>query len=66
MIYKIGLHDVYTTFPYLSLSLIYNNHSCQLMEKTYQVIIIGAGISGIASSNRFKKVGIEHIILESR
>ena len=37
-----------------------------LMEKIYDVIIIGAGASGIGASMSLTKKGIEHIILEAR
>lgn len=33
------------------------------MEKVYDVIIIGAGASGIGASLNLSKKGIEHIIL---
>lgn len=36
------------------------------MEKAYPVIIIGAGISGLAASLSLTKKGINHIILEGR
>jgi monoamine oxidase len=36
------------------------------MNKTIPVIVIGAGISGIAASSLLSKNGIKHIILESR
>jgi monoamine oxidase len=36
------------------------------MAQTIPVIIIGAGISGIAASSVLSKSGIRHIILESR
>lgn len=36
------------------------------MEKIYDVIIIGAGISGIGASMHLAKEGIEHLILEGR
>ena len=36
------------------------------MEKIYDVIIIGAGISGIGASINLNKQGIEHLILEAR
>lgn len=36
------------------------------MEKIYDVIIIGAGASGIGASLNLSKKGIEHIILEAR
>lgn len=36
------------------------------MQKIYDVIIIGAGISGIGASLHLSKEGIEHLILEGR
>lgn len=36
------------------------------MNKIYDAIIIGAGISGIGASLSLSKQGIEHIILEAR
>lgn len=36
------------------------------MQQTHDVIIIGAGISGIGASRVLKSNGIPHIILESR
>lgn len=36
------------------------------MQKIYDAIIIGAGISGIAASLSLSKLGIEHIVLEAR
>ena len=36
------------------------------MEKIYDVIIIGAGASGIGASMSLTKKGIEHITLEAR
>lgn len=38
------------------------NHN-YIMEKVYEVIIIGAGASGIGASSNLSKKGIDHIIL---
>lgn len=36
------------------------------MQKIYDAIIIGAGISGIAASLSLSRLGVEHIVLEAR
>lgn len=37
-----------------------------MINNIYPVIVIGAGMSGIAASAVLCKIGIKHIILESR
>lgn len=42
------------------------NYLYLVMEQIQEVIIIGAGISGIGASKTLTEAGIPHIILESR
>ena len=33
-------------------------------KKTFRVVVVGAGVTGLAASHGFQKAGIEHIVLE--
>ena len=35
-------------------------------KSSFRVIVVGAGVSGLAASHAFQKAGIDHVILERR